>query len=92
MWSLHPHNYHISNAFLGQRSVNLMHASRWSAHRDQLCNEGEQEIKYSPISCNSDQSGGLKQLRTQATFGRGYKRSEWVQWLYPILLDAFELF
>jgi hypothetical protein len=38
------------------------------------------------------QLGGLKQLRTKTASGRGYKRSEYVQWLYPILLDAFERF
>jgi hypothetical protein len=28
----------------------------------------------------------------KATPGRGAKRSEWVMWLYPQLLDAFDLF
>ena len=32
------------------------------------------------------------QLRTKATSGRGHKCSEWIQWLYPILLDTFECF
>ena len=76
--------------FRGQRSANLVRASRWWAQRDKFCNEGEQEIESSPISCSRGRSGGLKQLRTKATSGRGHKRSEWVQWLYPILLDAFE--
>ena len=78
--------------FRGQRSANLMRASRWWAQRDKFCNEGEQEIISSPISCSRGRLGGLKQLHTKAASGRGHKRSEWVQWLYPILLDAFERF
>jgi hypothetical protein len=65
-------------------------ASRWWAQRDQFCNEGDQEIECSPIFCSKGRLGGLKQLRTKAASGRGHKRSEWVQWLYPILLDVFE--
>jgi hypothetical protein len=38
--------------FRGQRSANLLRASRWWAQRDQFCNECEQKIKSSPISCS----------------------------------------
>ena len=82
----------FSEHFRGQRSANLVRASRWWVQIDKFCNEGEQEIESTPISCCRGRSGGLKQLRTKAASGRGHKRSEWVQWLYPILLDAFERF
>jgi len=29
-------------------------------------------------------------LHTKVAFGRDIKRSDWVLWLYPKLLDAFE--
>jgi hypothetical protein len=58
--------------FRGQRSANLVRASRWWAQRDKFCNEGEHEIKSSPISCYRGRSGGLKQLRTIAASGRGH--------------------
>ena len=45
-----------------------------------------------PISCTRNRFGQQKQLRTKAAPGHGHKRSEWVQWLYPLLLDAFEHF
>ena len=78
--------------FRGQRSSNLMRASRWWTHRDRYCNEGEEPQELPPISCTRSRSGGQKQLCTKAAPGRGHKRSEWVQWLYPLLLDAFEHF
>jgi hypothetical protein len=31
-------------------------------------------------------------MRMKAALGHGAKRSEWVMWLYPQLLDAFDLF
>jgi hypothetical protein len=31
-------------------------------------------------------------MLTKAAPGRGTKRSEWMMWLYPQLLDAFDLF
>ena len=62
----------------GQRSVNLVRASRWWAQQNQFCNEGEQEIESSPISCNMGRSRGLKQFRTRTASGRGHKRSEWI--------------
>ena len=80
----------FSEHFRGQRSANLVRASRWWAQRDKFCNEGEQEIESLPITCARGRLGRLKQLRIKAASGRGHKRSEWVQWLYPILLDAFE--
>ena len=69
-----------------------MCASHWWALRHQYCNEGEEPQELPPISCTRSQSGGQKQLRTKAAPGRGYKCSEWVQWLYSLLLDAFEHF
>ena len=61
--------------FRGQRNANPVHASRWWAQQKQFCNECEQEIESSPISCNMGQLGGLKQLRTKASSGREHKRS-----------------
>ena len=55
--------------FRGQRSANFVHASRWWAQRNQFCNEGEQEIESSPISCSRGRSEGLKQLRTKVASG-----------------------
>lgn len=31
-------------------------------------------------------------VKTKVALGGGHKRFQWVGWLYPILLDAFELF
>ena len=69
-----------------------MRASRWWALRHRYCNKGEEPQELPPISCTRSRSGGQNQLRTKAAPSRGHKRSEWVQWLYPLLLDAFEHF
>ena len=71
--------------FRGQRSSNLMRASRWWALRHQYCNEEKEPHELPPISCSRSRSGRQKQLRTKAAPGRGHKCSEWVQWLYPTL-------
>ena len=36
--------------------------------------------------------GKRKRIQRKAATGRGPKRSEWVQWLYPRLLQSFEVY
>ena len=78
--------------FHAQRSANLTRASRWWAQHQQYCNEGKENIISLPVSCSRSQLGNQKQLRTKAAVGRRPKRSDWVLWMYPRLLTAFEQF
>ena len=75
--------------FRGQRSANTMKASRWWQQRADFANVG---VASSSIVCSTSRSGSGKRKRilTKAKPGRGHKRSEWVNWLYPKLLEAFE--
>ena len=78
--------------FRAQRSANLIRASRWWAQRQQYCNEGDENVISPPISYSRSRLGNQKQLRTKATVCRGPKRSDWILWMYPRLLTAFEQF
>ena len=75
-----------------QQSTNLVRSSRWWAQCQQYCNEGDENVISPPISCSRSRLGNQKQLRTKATVGRSPKRLDWVLWMYPRLLTAFEQF
>ena len=78
--------------FYGQKSANYMKATCWWKLRDQFFNDlGQQNINVT-LSCSKSRLGHRKRLFTKAGVGRGQIRSEWVQWLYPRLLDAFQGF
>ena len=78
--------------FRAQRSANLVRSSHWWAQCQQYCNEGDENVISPPISCNRSRLGNQKQLRTKGAVGRGPKRSDWILWMYPRLLTAFEQF
>ena len=84
------------NAFLehfhAQWSANLVCASRSWAQREQYCNQGEKNIISPSISCSRSHLGKQKKLQTKAVVGRGPKQSNWVLWMYPRVLTAFEQF
>ena len=42
------------------------------------------------VTTTRSRFGSRKRLRSKAMPGRGNKRSEWVLWIYPRLLSAFE--
>ena len=44
------------------------------------------------ISTSRSRSGLRKRLLCKASKGRGQKRSDWVSWLYPLLLESFETY
>ena len=84
--SAFPEHFHT------QQSTNLVCASYWWAQRQQYCNEGDENIISPPISCSRNRLRKQKQLRTKAAVGRGPKQSDWVLWMYPRFLIAFEQF
>ena len=77
--------------FRGQRNTNLIRAGYWWALRDTYFPAAEapdhQALSYSRSSGNK-----RKRILNKARSGRGPKRSEWVQWIYPRLLLSFETY
>ena len=71
--------------FRGSQKANLQKASRWwKTRKDILKEEGVSN------SVNHIQPGVRKQMQTKANSGRGRKRSAWVEWIHPILLEEFD--
>jgi hypothetical protein len=78
--------------FRGKKTANVVRATRWWARRNEFCNEDENANSTVAFSCTRSRLGQRKRMRMKAAPGRGAKRSEWVMWLYPELLVAFNLF
>jgi hypothetical protein len=78
--------------FRGKKTTNVVRATRWWARRNEFCNENENANSTAAFSCTRSRLGQQKRMRMKAALGRGAKRSEWVMWLYPQLLVAFDLF
>lgn len=76
--------------FRGQKSANTMKAARWWQQHNQYLEEPVND--GTQFSCSRSRLGKRKRLLIKVKPGRGHKRSEWVQWLYPRLLEAFEKF
>ena len=76
--------------FRGQKTANVVRAAHWWKQRNGFCNEVEEDTTPMTFSCSRSRVGKQKRLRTKAASGRGNKRAEWVSWLYPRLLHAFE--
>jgi hypothetical protein len=76
--------------FRGQKTANTMKAARWWQQREEFTNNiADRSITF---SANQNRLDKTKPILTKARPGRGTKRSEWVLWLYPNLLIAFEHF
>lgn len=76
--------------FRGKRQANMVRASRWWALRDTL-------LPIDPVPALSleitrSTQGARKRILSKAAAGRGPRRSTWVQWLYPRLLQSFEIY
>ena len=72
--------------FRGQHSANLVKASRWWQQRHQFKGDvGE----VNQFSCSRSRLSKRKRHSPKAKSGRGRKRSEWVQYLYPKLVEEF---
>ena len=82
----------FSEHFRVEKNANLVRAKRWWTQRHLYCIEVDEADDTPPISCNRSRSRRQKQLRTKAAPGCGHKCSEWIMWLYPRLLDAFECY
>jgi hypothetical protein len=78
--------------FRGKKTANVVRATRWWARRNEFCNEDENANSTATFSCTRSHLGQWKRMRMKAVPGRREKRSEWVMWLYPQFLDAFDLF
>ncbi|KAL0251054.1 hypothetical protein GEMRC1_000268 [Eukaryota sp. GEM-RC1] len=65
--------------------ANVEKASNWWKTRDTFC------LKYSELtkSVSSLQNGVKRTIRRKSFNGRGRQRSDWVVWLYDILIDEF---
>jgi hypothetical protein len=74
--------------FKGKKTANV----RWWALRNEFCNEDENANSTVAFSCNQSHLGQRKQMLMKAAPSCGSKRSKWMMWLYPQLLDAFHLF
>jgi hypothetical protein len=67
-----------------------MKATRWWQQREEFTNNiADWSITF---SASQSRLGKRKRILTKARPGRGTKRYEWVIWLYPNLLAAFEHF
>jgi hypothetical protein len=67
-----------------------MKATRWWQQREEFTNNiADRSITF---SANQNRFDKKKRILTKARLGGGSKRSEWVLWLYPNLLAAFEHF
>ena len=65
-----------------------MKATRWWQQReDFIDNIADRSITF---LANQSRFGKRKRILTKARPGRGAKHSEWILWLYPNLLAAFE--
>jgi hypothetical protein len=74
--------------FRGQKTANNMKATRWWQQREEFIdNISDWSITF---SASQSRLGKRKRILTKARPGRGCKHSEWVLWLYPNLLAAFE--
>ena len=81
----------IPEHFRAQHATNLVRATRWWALRDTLLST-DQPIPPVALSCSRSNFGRRKRVLSKAANGRGPRRSEWVQWLYPRLLQNFEAY
>jgi hypothetical protein len=76
--------------FRGQKTANIMKATKWWQQQEEFTNNiADRSITF---SASQSRLGKRKRILTKAKPGRGSKRSEWVLWLYPNLLVAFEHF
>ena len=73
--------------FRGHRSSNLVKANRWWQQRHDFMND---EGAIGSTSCSRGLVKKRMNLYPKARAGRGQKRSPWVQYLYPRILDTFE--
>ena len=73
--------------FCGQRSANLVKASRWW----QQCHQFEADVgEVNQFSCSWSRPSKWKRHSPKAKSGRERKRSEWIQYLYPKLVEEFD--
>lgn len=77
--------------FRAQHSTNIVRATRWWALRDTLLSAAE-TVPNVALSFSRSNMGKRKRGLSKASSGRGPQRSEWVQWLYPRLLQSFEVY
>jgi hypothetical protein len=77
--------------FRSDQRANLVRAARWWAQRDSYFN-GPDDVVQTPISSSRSRHGIRKRALTKAATGRGQKRSDWVLWLYPRVLEAFDTY
>ena len=78
--------------FKGKKTANVMRATRWWTCQNEFCNEDENANSTTAFSCSRSCLGQWKRMLMKATLGRRTKPLEWVMWLYPQYLDAFDLF
>ena len=78
--------------FRAHKSANMIRAKRWWAQLHFYCNEVDDNANLPLISCSCSRSGRQIQMRTKAAVGYGHKRSDWIMWLYPRFLEAFECY
>ena len=78
--------------FKGKKTANVVRATRWWPRRNEYYNKDENVNSTATFSCNRSRLGQQKRMRMKATPSRGAKYSEWVMWLYPQLLVAFDWF
>jgi hypothetical protein len=76
--------------FRGQKTTNTMKATRWWQQQEEFTNNiADRSIIF---SASQSRLSKRKRILTKARPGRGTKRFEWVLWLHPNLLAAFEHF
>ena len=67
------------------RNANIQKARNWWRERQQILS-----MDHGQTTVSATRVTGRMTLRVKAQSGRGRKRSEWVAWLYKLLLDEFD--
>ena len=77
--------------FRDQQNTNLIRASRWWAMQDTYFPIVENP-EHQALSSSRGTLNKRKRVLNKVGAGRGPKRSEWIHWIYPHLLQSFETY
>jgi hypothetical protein len=81
----------FSEHFRADQKANLVRTACWWALRDTYFNAPNDAVPTS-ISSSRSRLGTRKRGLTKAATGRSQKRFKWVLWLYPRVLEAFDMY
>ena len=77
--------------FRDQKNTNLIRAGRWWAMWDRYFLVAE-ILEHQALSCSRSTLNKHRRVLNKAGAGRGSKHLEWIDWIYPCLLQSFETY